>query len=138
MLHELWKHGGFGINQQMILGAMFMKKFLSVMLLAFGIALSSHATAAEVYIGERGIFCVYLLTESINVTKSWPLEFTCTATQRQRGEEPSYLDTEIYFSFFTKDGLPYCITNFDFEPFLASPQNSPIAYNIYRYVLNNT
>ena len=109
------------------------------MLLAFGIALSGHATASEVYIGDRGALrSVYLLTESINVTKSRPLEFTCTAIQRNRGEEPSYLDTEIYFRFFTRNGLPYCTTNFDFEPFLASPQNSPIAYNIYRYVLNNT
>lgn len=109
------------------------------MLLTAVIALSSRAQATEIYIGDHRHFGnVYLLTESINVTKSWPLDFTCTAIARERGEEPSYLDTEIYFHFFTKDGLPYCITNFDFEPFLASPQNSSVAYNIYRYVLNRT
>lgn len=116
-----------------------MKKFFTAMLMTAVIALSSRAQATEIYIGDHRHFgSVYLLTESINVTKSWPLEFTCTAIARERGEEPSYLNTEIYFYFFTKDGLPYCITNFDPEPFLASPQNSSIAYDIYRYVLNRT
>ena len=107
------------------------KFFVAIMLAcAFVIAggLTLKAEAAEVYVGSYSDgTTVYLLTNTV-VIQSWrPYRFACKV---RAGYD--YLT----YNFYPANGSPYYRNSEGYHGYVNSGQ-SPVASNIYRYVVNN-
>ena len=107
------------------------KKIFSVMILAAALILvsgQSQAEAAEVYVGSYSDGSnVYLLTHTIVIKSYRPYTFNCRV---RAGYD--YLD----YYFFPVNGSPYYRNSEGYEGY-ANGGASPVASNIYRYVVNN-
>ncbi len=109
-----------------------MKKILSVMLLAVALIFVSgqntQAEATEVYVGNYSDgSAVYLLTHTVSIRSYNPYTFTC---QVRAGYD--YLN----YSFYPMNGSPYYKNSEGYSGYVNGGQ-SPVASNIYRYVVNN-
>ena len=109
-----------------------LKKVLSVMFLAALLVVGSSqlntASAARVYVGSYSDGSeAYLLTESVRIQSRSPYTFTCTINY-----DYSYLD----YSFYPVQGSPYYRNSEGYQGYVFGGQ-SPVASNIYRYVVNN-
>ena len=108
------------------------KKFFVAIMLAFALVVAggqaSEAQAAEVYVGGYSDgTSVYLLTNTV-VIQSWrPYRFGCRV---RAGND--YLT----YNFYPVNGSPYYRNSEGYEGFVNGGQ-SPVASNIYRYVVNN-
>ena len=107
------------------------KKIFSVMILAAALILvsgQSQAEAAEVYVGSYSDgSAVYLLTHTIVIKSYRPYTFNCRV---RAGYD--YLD----YYFFPVNGSPYYRNSEGYEGYVNGGA-SPVASNIYRYVVNN-
>lgn len=108
------------------------KKFSMLMILAVALILSGgfnqKAEAYEVYVGNYSDgSAVYLLTESVYIRSYRPYTFNC---QVRAGYD--YLN----YSFFARNGSPYYRNSEGYEGYVNGGA-SPVASNIYRYVVNN-
>ena len=89
---------------------------------------NSQANAAEVYVGNYSDGTgVYLLTETIVIRSRNPYAFNCRV---RAGYD--YLD--YYFS--PRNGSPHYRNNEGYSGYVFGGQ-SPVAANIYRYVVNH-
>ena len=108
-----------------------MKKILSVMFLAVALIFVSgqtQAEAGEVYVGSYSDgSAVYLLTHTVNIRSYSPYTFTC---QVRAGYD--YLN----YSFYPVNGAPYYRNSEGYSGYVNGGQ-SPVASNIYRYVVNH-
>ena len=102
-----------------------MKKFFSVMLLAFAIIfVSNQAEAREVYVGSYSDgTAVYVLTETIQRLGA-PFDCNCTV---RAGRD--YLD----YSFFWENDVLYYRNSEGYHGTVYGGQ-SPVAAAIYRYI----
>ena len=83
---------------------------------------------AEVYVGGYSDgSSVYLLTNTVNIQSYNPYRFTCRV---RAGYD--YLN----YSFYPYNGSPYYRNSEGYEGYVNGGQ-SPVASNIYRYVVNN-
>jgi len=90
-------------------------------------AYTNQAEAGEVYIGTyTDGTAAYLLTHTINITSRRPYSFTCTVYSAG-----SYL----HYNFFSYNGSPYYRNSWGYEGYVYGGQ-SPVAANIYQYVVN--
>lgn len=107
------------------------KKLFAAMILAFALVVAgqtSTAQAEEVYVGSYSDgTSVYLLTETVNISSYRPYRFTCTV---RTGSD--YLE----YSFYPSNGSPYYRNSEGYEGYVNGGA-SPVASNIYRYVINN-
>ena len=108
------------------------KKIFIAMMLAFALVIvggqSSKAEAGEYYVGNYSDgTAVYLLTHTVNIRSYSPYSFTCTV---RAGRD--YLN----YSFYPVNGSPYYRNSEGYEGY-ANGGSSPVASNIYRYVVNN-
>lgn len=108
-----------------------MKKFLSVMLLAVALIFAggqTQAEAGEVYVGNYSDgSAVYLITETVVINSYQPYNFTCEV---RAGND------YLRYSFFPQNGSPYYENSEGYRGFVNGGQ-SPVASNIYRYVVNH-
>lgn len=106
------------------------KKIFVAMMLAFAIVVAGGqpSTAnAEVYVGNYSDgTAVYLVSVSIHSRN--PYNFHC----RVRDSNYIYLN----YHFYPRGGSPYYRNNEGYEGYVFGGQ-SPVAANIYRYVINN-
>ena len=109
-----------------------MKKIFVMICLTFVLILGSiqnnSAEAYEKYVGSYsdGTY-VYLLTESVMIKSYRPYSFTCAVRAGR---------SNLYYSFFPLNGSPYYRNNEGFSGYVFDGQ-SPVAANIYNYVVNN-
>ncbi|MBE8955744.1 MAG: hypothetical protein SR2Q5_08850 [Quinella sp. 2Q5] len=105
------------------------KKIFVAMALAFALIVGmSKADAADVYMGNYSDgSAVYLMTNTVVIRSYSPLSFNCRV---RAGRD--YLN----YRFFARGGSPYYRNNEGYEGYVFGGQ-SPVAANIYRYVLNN-
>ena len=102
--------------------------FALVISLIFINASNNQVEAAEYYVGSYSDgTSVYLLTHTVNISSYSPYSFTCKV--RAGWDHLSY-------SFFPRNGSPYYKNSEGYEGFVHGGQ-SPVAANIYRYVVNN-
>lgn len=108
-----------------------MKKILSVMLLAVALIFANtqtQAEAAEIFVGNYSDgSAVYLLTHTVNIRSYSPYNFSC---QVRAGYD--YLS----YSFYPMNGSPYYRNSEGYSGYVNGGQ-SPVASNIYRYVVNH-
>lgn len=108
-----------------------MKKFFSVMILVAALIIvgqMSKVEAAEVYVGSYSDgTAVYLLTHTVNIRSYRPYSFTCTV---RAGYD------RLSYSFYPYNGSPYYRNSEGYEGYVNGGA-SPVASNIYRYVVNN-
>ena len=84
--------------------------------------------AEEIFVGKFKDGCeVFLLTETIDIINKNPHKFSC---------EVRADDLFIKYFFFAKDGKIFCTNTNGYADFLEGGV-SPIAPNIYKYVVNN-
>ena len=108
------------------------KKFFAAMILAIAIIIASGqtyaASAAEVYVGNYSDgTAVYLMTNTV-VIRSWqPCRFGCRV---RAGND--YLT----YDFYPVNGSPYYSNSEGYAGYVNGGQ-SPVASNIYRYVVNH-
>lgn len=108
------------------------KKILSSLLLVFALVLvgapSPSAEASDYYIGTYGDGTnAFLVTQSISISSYRPYTFTCTV---------KYAGNYLYYSFFPSNGNPYYRNSEGYEGYVFGG-SSPVAANIYRFVVNN-
>lgn len=107
------------------------KKISCMLVLAVAVmflAAPTQAAAEEVYVGNYNDGSnVYLLTHTIVIKRVRPYSFNCRV---RAGYD--YLD----YYFFTRNGSPYYRNSEGYEGF-ANPEQSPVAWNIYRYIVNH-
>lgn len=108
------------------------RKIFVAMILAFALVVaggqSSKAEAAEVYVGNYSDgSAVYLLTNTIVIRSYNPYSFNCRV---RAGRD--YLD----YSFYPYNGSPYYRNSEGYSGYVNGGQ-SPVASNIYRYVVRN-
>ena len=107
------------------------KKFFAAMILAFALVVAgqnSTAQAEEVYVGSYSDgTAVYLLTHTVTIESNSPYRFTCTI---RAGRD--YLN----YSFYPYNGSPYYRNSEGYSGYVNGG-SSPVASNIYRYVVNN-
>lgn len=107
------------------------KKFSVMVALAVAIIFSvsqSQAAAEEVYVGNYSDGSnVYLLTHTIVIKSVRPYSFNCRV---RAGYD--YLD----YYFYPVNGSPYYKNSEGYRGF-ANPEQSPVAWNIYRYIANH-
>ena len=108
------------------------KKFLAVFFLAAALVLiggqSSKAEAGEAYVGTYSDgTAVYLLTHTVSIRSYSPYSFTCRV---RAGYD--YLN----YNFYPVNGSPYYRNSEGYEGYVNGGA-SPVASNIYRYVVNN-
>lgn len=105
-----------------------MKKLSVMVALAVAIIFScarTYAYDSEVYVGNYDDGAnVYLLTHTIVIKHIRPYSFNCRV---RAGRD--YLD----YYFYTRNGSPYYKNSEGYEGF-ANPEQSPVAWNIYRYI----
>ena len=106
------------------------KKISLVVMLAMAMifaAAPTQAAAEEVYVGNYNDGSnVYLLTHMIVIKSVRPYSFNCRV---RAGRD--YLD----YYFYPVNGSPYYKNSEGYSGF-ANPEQSPVAWNIYRYVAN--
>lgn len=90
---------------------------------------SSTTEARDVYIGTYSDdgSDAYIVTNSINISSRNPFTFTCTI--KATGDL-------LRYKFYQKNGKPYYENSEGYHAFVFGGQ-SPVAENIYRYVINN-
>ena len=108
------------------------KKFSLMVVMAVALFLAGgvnqRAEAAEVYVGNYSDgSAVYLLTNSVAIRSYRPYTFNCRV---RAGYD--YLN----YAFFAVNGSPYYRNSEGYEGYVYGGQ-SPVAANIYRYVVNN-
>ncbi|MBQ7477223.1 MAG: hypothetical protein IJT06_07525 [Selenomonadaceae bacterium] len=108
------------------------KKFSLMVVMALALFLTSginqRAEAAEIYMGNYSDgSAVYLLTNSVAIRSYRPYTFNCRV---RAGYD--YLN----YRFFAVNGSPYYRNSEGYEGYVYGGQ-SPVAANIYRYVVNN-
>ena len=107
------------------------KKISCMLVLAMAVIFvtaPTQAAAEEVYVGNYNDGSnVYLLTHTIVIKRVRPYSFNC----RVRADY-DYLD----YYFFTRNGSPYYKNSEGYEGF-ANPEQSPVAWNIYKYIVNH-
>ena len=108
------------------------KKFFAAMILALAIVITggqaSKAEAGEYYVGNYSDgTAVYLQTHRVRIRSYNPYSFECVV--RAGGDYLGY-------AFFPNNGSPYYRNSEGYEGFVFGGQ-SPVAANIYRYVVNN-
>ena len=107
------------------------KKLFAAMILAFALVVAgqtSTAEAGEVYVGNYSDgSSVYLLTHTVSISSYRPYRFTCRV---RAGYD--YLN----YSFYPVNGSPYYHNSEGYEGYVNGGA-SPVASNIYRYVVNN-
>ena len=107
------------------------KKIFSVMILAAALILvgaQNQAEAGEVYMGNYSDgSSVYLLTHTVSIRSYSPYSFTCRV---RAGYD--YLN----YNFYPRNGSPYYRNSEGYEGYVNGGA-SPVASNIYRYVVNN-
>ena len=112
-------------------GVIMLKKFFATILLAATLVIVSQAStveAAEVYVGNYSDgTAVYLLTNTVYINSRNPYNFTCRV---RAGRD--YLD----YRFYPYNGSPYYRNSEGYEGYVNGGQ-SPVASDIYRYVVNN-
>ena len=87
-----------------------------------------HAEAAHVYVGTYSDGTnAYLVTESVYVRSHRPYTFTCTVV---------YSGVSLHYSFYPVNGSPYYHNSEGYEGYVFGGQ-SPVASNIYTYVVNH-
>lgn len=106
------------------------KKFFAAIVLTFAliVAAQSKVDAAEVYVGtySDGIE-VYLLTHTVSIGSHSPYRFSCTVRAwRDR----------IEYVFYPYNGSPYYRNSEGYSGYVFGG-SSPVAENIYRYVVNH-
>ena len=108
-----------------------MKKFFAVFFLAAALLVVGQATkaeAGEVYMGSYSDgSSVYLLTHTVRIRSYSPYSFTCTV---RAGYD------HLNYSFYPYNGSPYYRNSEGYEGYVNGGA-SPVASNIYRYVVNN-
>ncbi len=108
------------------------KKLLSVFMLAALLVIcggqNGKAEAGEVYVGNYSDgSAVYLLTHTVSLNSRNPYSFNCRV---RAGWD--YLN----YSFYPYNGSPYYRNSEGYSGYVHGGQ-SPVAANIYRYVVNN-
>ncbi len=107
------------------------KKISCMLVLAVAIILTgaqNQAAAEAVYVGNYDDGSnVYLLTHTIVIKSVRPYSFNCRV---RAGYD--YLD----YYFYPVNGSPYYKNSEGYRGF-ANPEQSPVAWNIYRYVVNH-
>lgn len=107
------------------------KKIFVAMILAFVLIVAggqSKVDAAEFFVGHYSDgTAVYLLPHTIRVQSNNPYRFTCTVRARH-----DYLD----YSFYSSGGSPYYSNSEGFHGYVFN-SGSPVAENIYRYVVEH-
>lgn len=108
------------------------RKIFVAMMLAFALIIagsqSSTAEAREVYVGNYSDgSAVYLLTNTVVIRSYSPYNFRCRV---RAGRD--YLD----YHFYPSGGSPYYRNSEGYSGYVFGGQ-SPVAANIYRYVINN-
>lgn len=108
------------------------RKIFVAMALAFALVIagghSSKADAAQVFMGHYSDgSAVYLLTNTVVIRSYNPYNFNCRV--RAGG---SYLD----YHFYPRGGSPYYRNNEGYSGYVFGGA-SPVAANIYTYVVNN-
>ena len=110
---------------------MLKKIFLAMVLavsLIFVCGQGSQAEARDYYVGNYSDgTAVYLITESVNIRSYSPYTFTCEV---RAGRD------FLNYSFFPRNGSPYYRNSEGYQGFVNGGQ-SPVAANIYRFVVNN-
>ena len=108
-----------------------LKKFSVAFMLAVALIFAgaqNQAGAEEVYVGNYDDGSnVYLLTHTIVIKRVRPYSFNCRV---RAGYD--YLD----YYFYPVNGSPYYKNSEGYKGF-ANPEQSPVAWNIYRYVEKN-
>lgn len=100
---------------------------LAAMLIFVG-SFNNQVEAREVYVGNYSDgSAVYLLTETVVIRNYRPYSFNCRV---RAGYD--YLN----YNFFPVNGSPYYRNSEGYEGYVNGGQ-SPVASNIYRYVVNN-
>ncbi len=105
------------------------RKIAAMVILAVALIFAQNpAEAAEVHVGNYSDgTAVYILTESVSIKGRNPYSFTCRVRAGQ-----DYLG----YSFFPYNGSPYYRNSEGYEGYVNGGV-SPVAANIYRYVLKN-
>lgn len=109
---------------------MLRKMFLAFALAAALIAAApmALASAQSYYMGTYSDGTdAYLLSETVRIFNYSLLRFNCTVF---------YGNSYLYYSFFQKNGSPYYRNSEGYEAYVFGGE-SPVASNIYRFVLNN-
>lgn len=111
---------------------MFKRIFLALTVaFAMMFTFTADATTVEarpVYMGTYSDGTdAYLLTESVYLKSRHPYTFDCTIT---------YSGVYLYYSFFPYNGSPYYRNSEGYEGYVFVGQ-SPVAAQIYNYVVNN-
>ncbi|BEU88816.1 hypothetical protein TAMA11512_22800 [Selenomonas sp. TAMA-11512] len=102
--------------------------FLALALVLVGMASPNKAEARHYYVGTYSDGTnAYLVTESIVISSYHPYTFTCTVV---------YENTYLYYSFFPSNGSPYYRNSEGYEGYVFGGA-SPVAANIYRFVVQN-
>ena len=106
------------------------KKIFMAMVLAVALIVAGgvKAEAGEAYVGSYSDgTAVYLLTHTVSIRSHSPYSFTCSV---RAGRD--YLN----YSFYPSNGSPYYRNSEGYSGFVFAG-SSPVAANIYRYVINN-
>lgn len=110
---------------------MFKRIFLALAVVAalmFTGTVDTPAEAASVYVGTYSDGTnAYLQTESVYIKSRSPYTFDCTIV---------YSGVSLYYSFYPVNGSPYYRNSEGYAGYVFGGQ-SPVASNIYRYVVNN-
>lgn len=109
-----------------------LKKFSMLMILAVALVvaggLNQRTEAAEVFVGHYSDGSpVYLLTETVVIRSYRPYSFNCRV---RTGYD--YLN----YSFFPYNGSPFYRNSEGYEGYVNGG-SSPVASNIYHYVVNH-
>lgn len=109
-----------------------LKKIFATVLLAAVLVIAggqdNRAEAGERYVGSYSDgTSVYLLTHTVNIRSYSPYSFTCSV---RAGYD--YLN----YSFYPVNGSPYYRNSEGYEGYVNGGA-SPVAENIYRFVVNN-
>ena len=106
------------------------KKFFAAIVPAFAfvVACQSKVDAAEYHVGYYSDgTAVYLLPHTIKIQSYSPYRFTCTVRARH-----DYLD----YNFYPYNGSPYYRNSEGFHGYVFN-SGSPVAENVYRYVVDH-
>jgi hypothetical protein len=109
-----------------------LKKWFAALCLAFALVSFGSATptaeASDYYIGTYSDGTnAFLVTESVSISSRWPYTFTCTV---------KYAHNYLYYSFYPVKGSPYYRNSEGYHDYVYGG-SSPVAENIYRFVVNN-
>lgn len=105
--------------------------FSSVLLVAalfFMAAPAAPVEASDYYMGTYSDGThAYLITESVSISSRSPYTFRCTVKNA---------GNYLYYSFYPSNGSPYYRNSEGYHGYVFGGA-SPVAANIYRFVVNN-